>query len=73
MTKESCCTSLQSSCLEECIGVTDNTTGMMPILAHGQESHVEPHFDHLDIRNAVVPLMMSLVSLDADAGANDIT
>ena len=37
--------------------------------------HVTPHFDYLDQTDAVVPLMMPLVSYDADASAKgtDIT
>ena len=49
---------------------------MMPVLApmvsHDPKSYVEPHFNHLDLRNAVVPLTMPSVSCDADAGANGI-
>ena len=30
----------------------------MPVVSHYQTSHVGPHFNHIDLRNPVVPLMM---------------
>ena len=35
--------------------------------------HVAPHFDHLDLRNAVVPLVTPSAAHDTDASANGIT
>ena len=40
---------------------------------HNQKTDVSPYFDHLDLTNEMVPLMMLSVSCDADAGSNDIT
>ena len=37
------------------------------------KSYVAPHFDHLDLRIALVPLMMPLLSCDTDIGTNCIT
>ena len=39
--------------------------------SHDQESHVSPHFNLLDLRNAMMPLMMLLAL--CDAGANCVT
>ena len=33
------------------------TLMLAPMVLHDQKSHVAHHFDHLDLRNAVVPLM----------------
>ena len=33
------------------------------------KSHVVPYFDHLDLRNAIVPLIMLSASHDADGNA----
>ena len=38
-----------------------------------QKSHVAHHFDCLDLRNEVVPLMMTLVSHDTHTSASDGT
>ena len=38
-----------------------------------KNSHVAPHYDCLDLRNAVVPLMIPLMSHAADAGTNGLT
>ena len=35
--------------------------------------HAAPHFDHLDVSNAMVPLTISFTSHDVDAGANCVT
>ena len=55
-------------------GVTDNTIGMMPMLApmvsHDKKYHVSHQFDHLDLRNAVVTLKMLFTS--CDAGTNTV-
>ena len=34
-----------------------------------KESHVAPHFDHLDLRNAMMSLVMPLALREADVGA----
>ena len=53
-----------------------------PMVSHDQNCHVAPHFDHLDVRNAVVLLMMlsapcyakaSTHDNDANTGATGIT
>ena len=51
-----------------------------PVIWHDQRIHITPHFDHLYLRNAVVPLMqwqhmtpMLMASCDVNADANDIT
>ena len=44
-----------------------------PNTAHGQQIHIEPHFNNLDQTNSVVLLMMPLALPDADVGANGIT
>ena len=41
-------------------------------ISHDWKSHAAPHFNYLDQRNAVVPLMMPLASDGADAGASGI-
>ena len=44
-----------------------------PNALHDQNGYVTLHFDYLDQTNAVVPLMMTLASHDADAVSNGIT
>ena len=44
----------------------------MPFVSH-HKCHVALHFKCLDLRIAVVLLMMPLASYDANATANDIT
>ena len=48
---------------------------LMPVLMsfHDQKVDVVPHFDHLDVRNVMVPLMVPLASCDPDAGTSSIT
>ena len=41
--------------------------------SHDPKSHVSPHLDWLDLRNAVVPLMMLLAAHDTNASLNGIT
>ena len=36
---------------------------MMPVVLHHQESHIVPHFDHLDLWNAMMPLTMLSASI----------
>ena len=52
---------------------------MTPLLSHDAntstsgitqpESHIAPHFSYFNIRNAMVPLIMSVASHAASAGA----
>ena len=46
---------------------------MMPelvtMVSHDQKIHVTCHFDHLDLRNAMVPLMVLSTPQDADTNA----
>ena len=41
----------------------------MPMVSHYQKGHVTPHFDHHDLGNAVVLLMMLSTSHDVDTNA----
>ena len=43
------------------------------IRLQGPESYVTPHFEHLDPRNVMVPLMMLSVSCNANASTNGFT
>ena len=56
-------------------GAIDNTVWLKMTLvlmtSHDQKCHIAPHFNFLDLRNAVVPLMMLLAL--CDAGANSVT
>ena len=36
-----------------------------PVVSHDQKSHIKPHLNHLDVRNAVVPLATLLALCDA--------
>ena len=40
------------------------------IRSHDQENDVAPHFSCLNLKNAVVPFLMSLASCDAYTSAN---
>ena len=44
----------------------------MLMVSHDQKSHVALHFNHLDLRSAMVPLTMLFVSHNADANASGI-
>ena len=46
---------------------------MIMMMMMTRKSHAAPHFDHLDPRNAMVPLMMLLASGNADASTNGVT
>ena len=46
---------------------------LMPMELHDQKSHIVPHFNHLDVRDAMMPLMVPSGSPDANASANGIT
>ena len=43
------------------------------MVSHDQVSRVAPHFDHLEPKNAMVPLMTLSSSCDADGSANSVT
>ena len=45
----------------------------MPVVSHDERSHVVPHFDHLDLRSSVVPLMTLSALHDAYTDASGIT
>ena len=44
-------------------------SGVVPMVSHGQTSHITPHFDYFDQRNTIVPLMVLSISHDADTNA----
>ena len=74
MTKKSFCTSFWLSGHTECNGSIDNAVSVMWCQCwcqwcHMTQSHVAIHFDHLDLRNAWVPL----ASHDAYGSANGMT
>ena len=46
---------------------------LVPMLSHDQKCHFVCHFDHLGQADAMLPLIMPLVSFDADTGAYNIT
>ena len=46
---------------------------LMPVASHDQKSHVTCYFNYLDLRNAVVPLMILFISCDTEANTNGIT
>ena len=78
MTKNSCHISLWLSWPMECNSTIYNAISIMWCQCqrcHMTRSHVAPHFNCLDLRNAMVALMTPLASCDADtdAKANDIT
>ena len=61
--KKSCCASFQLSCPKESKGVTDDSISEMWCWCWHQWnawmiSHVAPHFNCPDVRNAMVPVMM---------------
>ena len=47
----------------------------MPVLMalHDEKGHVAPHFDNVDQKNTVMPLMKTLASCDTDTGTSGIT
>ena len=65
MTKKLFCSSFQSSSPKELM--VPLTTLLVSCYANtgvnDQKSHVAPHFDHLELRNAMVPLMMTAMAL----------
>ena len=67
--QKSCCNSFISSLPEKCNGIIDyivNITWYQPMASHDQKSHVAPHYSHLDLRNAMVPLTMLSTAHDAN-------
>ena len=46
---------------------------LVPMLTSEKKGHVVSHFDHLDVINAMVPLMTLLPSCDTDINTNGIT
>ena len=44
----------------------------VPLASHDQKGHLLPHFDHLDIRNSVMPLTMPSASHVAHANASGL-
>ena len=73
--EKSCCTSFQLSWPKECIVDIDDAVGTMWhwCLANDikwPKSGVAPHFNCLDLRNAMVPFFISLPSCDANNSPN---
>ena len=54
-----------------CLALDDSDA--MPVASYDQKSHVASNFNHLDLANAVVPLMTWLASCDTDTSSNTIT
>ena len=75
--KKSFCGSFQSSWQIRCNGAIDDPSGIIYWwhLWHymTNESHIAPHFNCLDLRNALIPLMTLLSSCDTNTGANGVT
>ena len=44
----------------------------LQMVSSDQKSNIAPHFDYLDLRNAMMPLMMLAASHDADTNVNGI-
>ena len=77
--KRSCCTLFQLSWPKECNGAIDNAVTIYDANAgatwwwcrqqwsHMTKKSFEPHFDHLNIRNAIAPLMTLSASYYPDA------
>ena len=68
--KMSCCTSFQSSGKKECSSIIDSVVSIMWCWHwhqwhHINKSHVPPHFTCLDLWNAMVALILSSTSYDA--------
>ena len=73
LSNNSSCTAFQTFQPKECNGTIDNTIGIMPIIVPmvslDQKSHNACHFDHLAVRNVVVPMVMLSTFHDADTNA----
>ena len=66
-------TDIVVSCAHEVIGII-GICGISTLLSHmTRKSHSEPHFDHFDPRNAMMPLIMLLTSHNVDASTNSAT
>ena len=46
---------------------------LVAMKSHDQKSHIVPHFDYPELRNAMLPLMMLFTSCDITVSANGIT
>ena len=46
---------------------------LVPMASHVQKSHVVSLFDHLDLKNGMVPLITLLASCDTDTSITGIT
>ena len=46
---------------------------LIPMVTHDQESYVTPYFNYLDLRNAMMPLMIPSVPREVYATAYGIT
>ena len=67
--KKSCCPSFQLSCHKEWKAAIDFDFGIIWYqCCHMTKSYIAPHFDHIDVRNARVPLAWH----DADASTNSV-
>ena len=61
---------------KKCNDATDGTNNHhlmpMPVLmaSHDQKAHVALHFDHLDLKNAMAPLLVLFTSHDTYTNAN---
>ena len=79
MNKNLCYTSFWSFWPKECSGAIDDAVGIMWQQIWHQWCHmtkkryVALYFDHLNLGNAMMQLMMPLTSCDTDAGTNGIT
>ena len=65
------CSTFDLSWPGKCNGSTDDAINIMWCwhyinAPHDQETHVAPHFNFLELRNVMVPLVMLLVSCDTD-------
>ena len=43
--------------------------GLVPVMSYEQNSYVASHFDNLDLRNTMVPLMLLSIPCDSDTNA----
>ena len=76
--KRSCFMSFQSPRSKEFSGAIYDAIGIIYCWYWCQccrmtKSNVAPHFDHLDLKNSVVPFMIPLASCDADTNASGVT
>ena len=45
----------------------------MQMISHDEKSHIAPHFNHLGLRNVMLPLMIPSASCGADSDTNGVT